>query len=120
MSERRITAQQVELFMKTRREGQTQRAASAKAGMSDRSGRRIEKGEAGRGPGKRHWRTRPDPLEAVWETELLPLLKATPGLRAITLLEELQRQNPGEHPTPIWAQGQSAGAGLVRRASVRD
>ncbi len=87
--------------MKARREGQTQEAASAKAGVSERTGRRIEKGEAGRGRSRRAWRTRPDPLEAVWETELVPLLKATPGLGATTLLEELQRRYPGEHPDSV-------------------
>ena len=101
MSGRRVTAQQVELFMKARREGQTQQTASALAGLSERTGRRIEKGEAGCGPCKRHWRTRPDPLEAVWETELLPLLNASPSLGAITLLEELQRRHPGEYPDSV-------------------
>ena len=41
MPGREITAQQVELFMKARGEAQTQEAASAKAGVSERTGRRI-------------------------------------------------------------------------------
>jgi hypothetical protein len=31
----------------------------------------------------------------VWETELVPLLRQTPGLTAVTLLEELERRYPG-------------------------
>ena len=98
MPGKQITAQQVESFMKARRDGRTQEAASAKAGVSERTGRRIEKGEAGRERSRRDWRTRPDPLEAVWQAELVPLLKDKPTLGAITLLEDLQRRHPGAYP----------------------
>jgi hypothetical protein len=73
----------------------TQAAAAAKAGISERSARRIEPLESlpsQRPP--RQWRTRPDPLAASWETELLPLLRESPHLSAVTLLEELQRRHP--------------------------
>ncbi len=39
-------------------------------------------------------RRRPDPLEAVWEAEIVPFLKAAPGLRAVAVLEELRRRHP--------------------------
>ena len=97
MSGKRITDHQM-LKYKSQRRTQTQAAAAAKAGISERSARRIETIESlpsQRPP--RQWRTRPDPLERVWETELLPLLQASPRLGAVTLLEELQRRYPGEY-----------------------
>ncbi len=86
------------LKFKAQRRAQTQAAAAAKAGISERSARRIESLESlpsQRPP--RQWRTRPDPLGAVWEAELLPLLQTSPHLSAVTLLEELQRRHPGEY-----------------------
>src|SRR5207244_11615211 len=40
------------------------------------------------------WRTRPDPFEAVWQSEIVPMLEAAPALTATTLLEEIQRRHP--------------------------
>jgi transcriptional regulator with XRE-family HTH domain len=60
--------------MKNRQTGFTQETSAAKAGISVRSGRRIEKGERS-GHKERKWRTRKDPLEAVWDSELVPLLE---------------------------------------------
>jgi hypothetical protein len=46
---------------------------AAKAGLSIRSGRRIEKGKHQPQRGRPHdWRTRSDPLLEVWESELVP------------------------------------------------
>src|SRR5271168_4963655 len=39
-------------------------------------------------------RRRPDPLEAVWEAEIVPILVEAPGLRAVAVLEELRRRHP--------------------------
>jgi hypothetical protein len=61
--------------MNKRQQGQSQETAAAKAAISERSGRRIEKGERPSIPGERHWRTREDPFEAIWEKELAPLLE---------------------------------------------
>lgn len=97
MPGKRITDHQVRKY-KAQRRTQTQAAAAAKAGVSERSARRIESLESlpsQRAP--RHWRTRPDPLAVVWEPELLPLLQTSPHLNAVTLLEELQRRYPGEY-----------------------
>jgi len=43
-------------------------------------------------------RRRPDPLAGVWESEVLPLLKAAPGLRPIGIFDELLRRHPGLLP----------------------
>lgn len=97
MPGKRITDHQV-LTYKTKRRAHTQVAAAAKAGVSERSARRIESLESlpsQRPP--RRWRTRPDPLVCVWEADLLPLLQTSPHLSAVTLLEELQRRHPGDY-----------------------
>lgn len=83
--------------MSNRKQGQTQEQASAKAGVSARSGRRIDKGWIGVLEGKeRHWRTREDPFEEVWDSEVVPLLEKQPGLDATTLFEDLQDRHPGK------------------------
>ena len=83
--------------MKSRQTGCTQELSAAKAGMSVRSGRRIEKGQR-QTIKERDWRTRKDPLEAVWETELIPLLEREPSLTGITLWDHLDERYPGQYP----------------------
>lgn len=97
MPGKRITDHQV-LIYKAQRRTRTQFAAAAKAGISERSARRIESLESlpSQRP-VRHRRTRKDPFSQVWEPELLPLLLTSPHLSAVTLLEELQRRHPGEY-----------------------
>jgi transposase InsO family protein len=90
---KKITDQQVRKYKAMRRQA-TQEIAAARMGISVRSARRVEKAEAlpsQRGP--RPWRTRVDPLAGVWDTELVPLLEAKPGLQGRTLFEELQRRH---------------------------
>ncbi len=82
--------------MQHRQQGATQEIAAAKAGISVRSGRRIEQSTIPRSKPERDWRTREDPLEAVWETELVRLLEREPALTGTTLLEYLQDHYP-EH-----------------------
>lgn len=50
---------------------------------------------------ERTWRTREDPLSAVWDSEVVPLLQIDARLNAITLLEELQRRYPGQWDTSV-------------------
>jgi hypothetical protein len=40
-------------------------------------------------------RRRPDPLAEYWESEIVPMLLASPGLRPITVLGEMQRRHAG-------------------------
>ena len=75
MPGKRITQHQESLYMSTRKSGKSQETAAAKAAISERSGRRIETGERQSIPGERHWRTREDPLDTIWEKELVPLLE---------------------------------------------
>ena len=69
--------------------------AAAKAGISTASGYRIESDP--RLPSQKHKqrsRRRPDPLDGLWDEEIVPMLKATPGLRSIAVFEEVLRRHP--------------------------
>ncbi|MFT5578871.1 MAG: hypothetical protein ACI9WS_001627, partial [Paraglaciecola psychrophila] len=72
--------------MQHRQKGDSQEVAAAKAGISVRSGRRIEKAGSPRNKTDRDWRTREDPMAAVWSTELVVLLEREPSLTGTTLL----------------------------------
>jgi hypothetical protein len=43
-------------------------------------------------------RRRPDPLADFFDTEVIPLLKAAPDLRAVAIFEEMQRRHPHLSP----------------------
>jgi hypothetical protein len=77
--------------MSKRQRGQSQEAAAAQAAISERSGRRIEKDQRLSIPGERHWRTREDPFETIWEKERVPLLGGCPRI------ENLLRKSPFGH-----------------------
>ena len=98
MSGKIINSEQVRIYMQTRKDGKKQVTAAATAGISVRSGRRIEKGElqAG-GKGERYWRTRVDPFADVWDNEVVPLLTKNHKLTPITLFEKLQKDHPGKY-----------------------
>ncbi|QLS84727.1 hypothetical protein HV305_09185 [Escherichia coli] len=95
-----LNTSQVSYYMTQRKKGITQHISAMKAGISVRSGRRIEKGEWAKNS-VRHWRTRKDPLEAVWDSMLVPLLKERPALTPTTLLEMLQDKYPGQYPNSL-------------------
>jgi len=88
-----ITTQQVKLYMSYRKK-HTQVAASAKAGISERSARRIENGVHNSQRQPRQYRTRKDPLDGLFEKHLVPLLKENPALQPITLLDVLDEKTP--------------------------
>lgn len=95
---RLITVQQKRMFMRLRIEGNTPQRAAAKSGFSTATAYRIEHGHLPAAAQAPRQRRRPDPLEAVWETEVVPMLFAGPGLRAIAVLEELARRHPELDP----------------------
>ena len=98
MSGKRITIEQVKFYMSIRKQPRTQAQASAKAGISERSARRIEHGEMGESAHReRHWRTRSDPFAGVWEEEIVRRLQQQPRLDATTLFEDLQDRHPGQY-----------------------
>ncbi len=95
----RITDQQVHLYMMNIRKNKSQELAAAKAGISQRSARRIQRAATlpSQNP-RRYWRSRADPFAQVWDCEVVPLLKSAPKLMAITLLRKLQDDYPGRFP----------------------
>ena len=73
--------------------------AAAKAGFSRATAYRIEADP--RLPSQKkqeRGRRRPDPLAEVWDAEIVPILKAAPGLRAIAVLAEIRRRHPEISP----------------------
>ena len=84
--------------MNSRQSGDTQETAAAKAGISARTGRRIDRGEHKPLSAERTWRTRKDPFVDVWDAEVAPLLEREPSLTALTLWEWLDDNYPGRYP----------------------
>src|SRR6202049_4731040 len=77
------------------RQTETASIAAAKAGFSAATAYRIQ--EDPRLPSQKRAprrRRRQDPLLAVWDSEVVPLLKSTPGLRPIAIFDELRRRHP--------------------------
>ena len=101
MPGKKISDHQVHKF-KVHRNTLSQVASAAKVGISERSARRIEQGDAlpSQRPA-RSWRTRQDPLGQAWDVEVAPMLQADVTLNAVTLLEELQRRHPGQYDTAV-------------------
>lgn len=94
-----VTDVQVELLRRKRAQGRTQEAAAAAAGMCVRTARDWEEGELpSQSKGPRTWRTRADPFDGLWETEVVPLLERDMEgrLQAKSVLDELTRRHPGE------------------------
>jgi hypothetical protein len=73
----------------TLRRTHSRQIASAKVGLSPSTGTRLDADP--RLPSYKQVprsRRRPDPLAEVWETRIVPMLRAEPGLRPITILTD--------------------------------
>jgi hypothetical protein len=82
--------------MERKQQGDTQVLAASRAGISERSARRIS--AAASLPSqcrKARGRTRLDPLADVWDEIVVPMLRQVPMLRATSVMEELDREHPG-------------------------
>ena len=69
--------------------------AAAKAGFSTATAYRIDRDP--RPPSQKkvpRGRRRQDPLAVVWDSEVVPLLKSTPGLRPVAIFDEIRRRHP--------------------------
>ncbi|PYE29958.1 transposase [Idiomarina fontislapidosi] len=84
----RITDQQVKKYM-THRKRNSQVVAAAKAGISERSARRIDKQQQDKKPAQRQWRTREDPLESIWDSIVVPKLQADAEITAVGIFDYL-------------------------------
>src|SRR6202045_4007624 len=94
MPGRHINDHQMRLYMKSRLPVKKP-AAAAQAAISLRTAYRIENDPRlpSQTPAPRG-RRRPDPLIAIFDTEIVPMLEAAPDLRPIAIFEEMQRRHP--------------------------
>jgi hypothetical protein len=77
------------------RQAETPTIAAAKAGFSAATAYRIEQDL--RLPSQKRsprGRRRQDPLAAVWDSEVVPLLKSVPGLRPVGIFDEIRHRHP--------------------------
>src|SRR6478609_2974394 len=77
------------------RQTETPVIAAAKAGFSTATAYRIEQDP--RLPSQKkapRSRRRQDPLASVWDGEVVPLLRSSPGLRPIAIFDEVRRRHP--------------------------
>jgi transposase InsO family protein len=72
--------------------------AAAKASFCTATGYVLEGAGPFPRPGKVRERRRPDPLATIFDAEVVPMLNAAPGLRAVGIFEELQRRHPNLAP----------------------
>jgi transposase InsO family protein len=79
----------------TQRQTNAVRTAAAKSGFSGASAYRFEKERRlpSAEPVPRQ-RRRADPISSVWDSEIVPLLKAAPGLRPVAIFDEIRRRHP--------------------------
>lgn len=92
-----VKDEQVWLLRSKMKQGKKQETAAAAAGMSVRSARKWQTGPLPSQTKKdRDWRTRKDPFEGVWKTEIEPLLEADTRaeLEAKTLMRVLVDAEP--------------------------
>ena len=95
---RHVTDHQMRLYM-TFRQTDGPAIAAAKASISLATAYRFEQDH--RPPSameKVRTRRRPDPLADFFDAEVIPMLKAAPGLRAVAVFEEMQRRHPHLSP----------------------
>lgn len=94
MPGRHVTDQQMRLFM-TLRQTHTIPVAAAKAGISQATGYRLQADPTLPSQKKTpRSRRRPDPLADIFDTEVVPLLRSSPGIRPVAVYEELLRRHP--------------------------
>ena len=73
--------------------------AAAKAGLSRATAFRIDADL--RLPSQKaapRTRRRPDPLAGIFEVDVVPILKAAPGIRTVSIMAELRRRHPDMNP----------------------
>src|ERR1700737_2224498 len=99
---RRVTDAQVKELRRWLQGGASLKQAAMKTGMDRKSAHKYR--ELGQLPSEtrqpRSWRTRPDPLGAVWP-HLAEMLTREPCLQSVTLLSWLQSAYPGEYPDTV-------------------
>ena len=77
------------------RQSHTPTVAAAKAAISTATAYRIESDPRLPSQKKKpRSRRRPDPLSPIFETEIVPLLEAAPGIRPVAVFQEMMQRHP--------------------------
>ena len=98
MPGRHVTDRQKRLFM-TLKKTHTIDVAAAKAGFSRATGYRLaEDPSLLSGKAAPRGRRRPDPLADIFETEVVPILENSPGIRPVGVFEALMQRHPKLDP----------------------
>lgn len=93
--------------------------AAAKASISTASAYRLEKDS--RLPSQKkgaRGQHRPDPLADIFDSDVVPMLKAAPGLRALAVIEEMMPRHPklglasGAPFSAIWTPAKTLSFGV--------
>jgi|TARA_R110002012_G_scaffold163387_1_gene325768 hypothetical protein len=77
----------------------TQELAASKADISVSSASRIKNGRHQPKKATRQWRTRPDPLEAVWESVVVPILQQDELITPVGVFDHLCELHSDVFPT---------------------
>jgi molybdopterin-biosynthesis enzyme MoeA-like protein len=95
-----ITDRQYQQLLWGQNKGWTLKKNAIKAGACENTARKYIKNRQQPSEAQKphSWRTRPDPFEKVWESEVLPLLRRDSNLEGVTILELLECQ----YPDQIW------------------
>ena len=73
--------------------------AAAKSGFSRATGYRYARDPSlAERPAAPRGRRRPDPLAEIFESEVVPILEASPGIRPVGVFRELMRRHPDLDP----------------------
>ena len=88
MSGNHITKRQIRLYIKLR-ENFTQEVAASKSSISVSTAGRIEGNRHQFKKDKRGWRTRVDPLEPIWDSVVLSLLKQDANISPVGIFDHL-------------------------------
>lgn len=84
----------------TLRQTHTVPVAAAKAGISQATGYRLQADPTLPSQKKTpRGRRRPDPLADIFGAEVVPMLRSSPGIRPVAVLEELLRRHPDLSPS---------------------
>lgn len=97
MPGKQITKCQKRMYMERRSKGDNQELAAAKAGFSVRTAKRIDSKKPSEKKVDEQNNNSRDPLQRVWENDLVPLLEKNPKLQAVTLLRYLQEVYKGKY-----------------------
>jgi len=105
MARKRVTTEQVKLYMKLRQEDKlTQIGCAAKSGFSERTARTIDRGKhhTQHPPKARQYKTRTSSIDTLWENELKKKLEDNPELQPTTLFIDLQRNHVDDQGSGIY------------------